>query len=414
LTQFGVPFLKEPLTIVHLLPHFASQGNGVVNAVVDVASEQSSAGYRIACIGHRGGSFVELLESRSVTTHVLEESNLNPLTVIRNFFRLYALLRNLNCQIVHAHTIPSALLAKLLQPLFDYGLVTTVHNGHRLRNYLLGVGDVIICVSLAVSLRMKRLFGSRLEVVRNGPLGSPRRPPKGNFAPALKISRPAIVTMAGLGEHKGIQDLIEGFEIARRSIPGLSLYILGEGPMRSRLEEQVARIKCEDCVHFEGYVEDPREYLAQADVFVLASHREAFGLALAEAREAGCAVVGTDVGGIPEVLEYGRAGMLVPAKDPKRIGQVLTDLFTDQAGLEAWQRRSLDNLSWLHVQRMCKETLDVYAKLLNSKDRQLSMFDVSPRLAPHTSSSWTKAHHETTSPHVKADNPAPNSRIIIH
>src|SRR5713226_8993128 len=133
------------MTIVHLLPHFANDGNGIVYVATDLACAQSAAGHSVACIGNRGGSLVELLQDRSVATYVVTELRLGPLASLRSLARLSTLLKALRPQIVHAHTVPTTLMAKLLQPLLGFSLVTSVHNGPRLKNFLLGVGDRVIC-----------------------------------------------------------------------------------------------------------------------------------------------------------------------------------------------------------------------------------------------------------------------------
>jgi len=119
----------------------------------------------------------------------------------------------------------------------------------------------------------------------------------------------------------------------------------GHGPEQPYLQSLASRLACIDHIHFEGFVSDPRDYLSKADLFVLPSHGEAFGLSLAEAREAGCAVIGTNVGGIPEGLENGRSGILVPAKDPVELARVLVELFGNKSLLGLWRKRASSNLS---------------------------------------------------------------------
>jgi glycosyltransferase involved in cell wall biosynthesis len=180
------------------------------------------------------------------------------------------------------------------------------------------------------------------------------------------ISKPAIVTVAALQTHKGIDDLIEAFALTRKSIPDLSMYILGDGPEKCSLQALAERLDCRDRIYFEGFVRDPRPYLAQADIFVLASHREAFGMALAEAREAGCAAIGTNAGGIPEVLENGRAGIIVPVGNPADVSRALVRLLVNPTLLRFWQKRAATNLSWLRLGRVSEETLSAYTEMLAS------------------------------------------------
>ena len=303
------------MKIVHLLPHFGNGGNGVVYAATDLACAQSAAGHSVACIGNRSGPLAELLQDHSVATFIVADSKPTRLDSLPSLPRLFRILKALRPQVVHAHSIPTALMAKLLQPMLRYNLVTSVHNMSGLKNIWLGVGDRVICVSAAIGERMERLCfpGDKIRIVRNGPLESPRRSNVAAGPLQFAINKPAVVTVAALQTHKGLDDLIEAFALAQKSIPDLSLYILGDGPERRSLQMLVDRLDCRDRIHFKGFVTDPRPYLKQADIFVLASHREAFGMALAEAREAGCAAIGTNIGGIPEVLEGGRAGMIVPA-----------------------------------------------------------------------------------------------------
>ena len=105
----------------------------------------------------------------------------------------------------------------------------------------------------------------------------------------------------------------------------------------------------------------------QATVFVLASHTESFPLSIAEAREAGCAIVGTAVGGVPELLEHGQAGLLVPPHDPNALAQALRHLLGDPQELARWRQAAQANLAWLSCERMARETVEVYASLLQQR-----------------------------------------------
>ena len=356
------------MKIAHLLPHFENGGNGVVYAATDLACAQSAAGHSVACIGNRSGPLAKLLQDYSVATYVVADFKLKSFGNLRSLPRLFQVLKVLRPQVVHAHSIPTALMAKLLQPMLGFNLVTSVHNMSGLKNIWLGVGDRVICVSAAVGESMKRLCfpGAKIRIIRNGPLDSPRRPDGAAGPLEVVMNKPAIVTVAALQTHKGIGDLIEAFALARKSIPDLSMYILGDGPEKRSLQMLADRLDCRDRIYFEGFVRDPRPYLAQADIFVLASHREAFGMALAEAREAGCAAIGTNAGGIPEVLEYGRAGIIVPVGNPVDMSRALVRLLVNPTLLRFWQKRAATNLSWLRLGRVSEETISAYAEMLAS------------------------------------------------
>ena len=250
------------MKITHLVPHLDNDGNGVVNTAIDLACTQAAFGHQISCIGSRGGSYSDLLSRCGVSTHTLSWSGMKQPF---NLKRLHSLLKSLQPQIVHAHTVPTALMAWALKPILGFRLITSVHNdGARLKNILLSVGDRIICVSAAVAEQMESLHtaGEKISIVRNGVLGSVRRPPISQVSQGPLINRPAIVMVGGLHSCKGLEDLISAFAIAQRTIPNLALYILGKGPLRSRLERQASRVKSRGGIHFVGFVADPRSYLS--------------------------------------------------------------------------------------------------------------------------------------------------------
>jgi glycosyltransferase involved in cell wall biosynthesis len=348
--------IRGPLRVVHLAPHFDNSGNGVVNVAIDLACMQARSGIHVVFIGSEG-SFAELLAREGVKVCSI------PLSSTRNCFSAFrslrTVLRDFDPDIVHAHMIPGALFGFVLRMSSRFKLVTTVHNSGRFGTELMSLGDVAICVSdhLAHEMRRRGIPSKKLRVVRNGPLNSPRL--FTGFQP-LPMKHPAIITVAELIAFKGIGDLIAAFSLVSATLPLAYLYILGDGPDRSKFERQAHESGSAQRIIFCGSVPDPTPYLQSADIFVLASHREGFGLVLAEARDAGCAIIATDVGGIPEVLEGGSAGILVPAQSPTHLANALKPLIEDRALLSRWRARASCNLEWLSCRRSSAETVRVY------------------------------------------------------
>jgi glycosyltransferase involved in cell wall biosynthesis len=119
-----------------------------------------------------------------------------------------------------------------------------------------------------------------------------------------------------------------------------------------------------DRIHFEGFQPEPQGYLQSTDIFVLASHQEPFGLVLSEAREAGCAIVASQVDGIPEALDGGRAGILVPPANPAALAEAIAQLLQNYDWLNTWKCLAQENLEWLSIKRVNNETLAVYSELI--------------------------------------------------
>jgi glycosyltransferase involved in cell wall biosynthesis len=231
----------------------------------------------------------------------------------------------------------------------------------------MGLADRVIAVSNAVAQSMARrgIAQKKLQVISNGTLGSPRTRQIGEYVPVL-LQHPAIATVAGMYRRKGIAELIDAFAQIAWDFPEAHLYIVGNGPDRSLFEAKAQSTSVADRIHFEGFQPEPQRYLLSTDIFVLASHREPFGLVLSEAREAGCAIIATDVDGIPEALDGGQAGLLVPPADSQALAAALVQLLSDPNVLHTWKKQAQHNLDWLTAGRVNEETLAVYEELTKS------------------------------------------------
>jgi glycosyltransferase involved in cell wall biosynthesis len=360
------------MKILHLAPHCHEDGNGVVNVAVDFACQHAAAGHSVGFASARG-TFLSLLDKYGVKHFEIDQDWARPFASARGFLKLRDVIGQFKPNIVHAHAVPGAIFASCLRNTCDFRLITSIHNLHRPATVLMGMGDVVISVSSAVAAKMQRrgIPLHKMRVVKNGPLDSPRRSDQFGLADDLTVRHPAIVTVAGLLRNKGISDLITAFALLSSTVPEASLYIVGNGPERSKLEGQAAASGCGHKIHFTGFIKDPRSYLFAADIFVLASHQEAFGLVLAEAREAKCAIVASDVGGIREALDDGEAGILIPARQPRVLANALALLLGNGHELDRWQTRAAENLGWLVARRAASETLDVYRDAIRPAAKQV-------------------------------------------
>ncbi|WP_421654656.1 glycosyltransferase family 4 protein [Leptothermofonsia sp. ETS-13] len=347
--------------ILHILNDIRELGNGIINVAVDLACLQAKAGHNVA-IASVGGEYEALLAQYGVKHFHLDQSK-RPLNLINAARSYHRLIQSFQPAIVHAHMMTGVLLAWALRRSFHYRLVSTVHNEFQRSAILMGLADRVIAVSHAVMESMQRrgIPIEKLHVVRNGTVGSPRH---GVTEQPVSLCRPAIATVAGMYHRKGISELITAFEQIAPEFPEAHLYLIGDGPDRPTFEAQAQRSSAGDRIHFEGFQPEPQRYLQSTDIFVLASHREPFGLVLSEAREMGCAIIASDIDGIPEALDDGKAGILVPPADSKTLANAITQLLKSSDQLNAWKHRAQQNLEWLSVARVHSETLAVYRELL--------------------------------------------------
>lgn len=139
-----------------------------------------------------------------------------------------------------------------------------------------------------------------------------------------------VLTVAGLRPIKGIDVLIEAAAEVVQHIPDARFTIVGDGPDREVLEAQARRLGLEPHVEFLGHRDEIPSLLAATDLFVLPSRSEAFPNALLEAMAAGLPAIATAVGGVLEVVEDDRTGVLVEPEKPAVLARALIGLMRDR------------------------------------------------------------------------------------
>ncbi len=140
-----------------------------------------------------------------------------------------------------------------------------------------------------------------------------------------------VITAGRLAIQKGHAVLIDAVrQMALEGVPIRAL-IYGDGPLRQKLQNEIATLGLESVITLSGLAHhrDLFEAVSAADVFAFPSLHEPFGLAAAEAMALGTAVVASGVDGIPEVIENGVSGMLVPANDPQALAAAIRELRDD-------------------------------------------------------------------------------------
>jgi glycosyltransferase involved in cell wall biosynthesis len=185
-------------------------------------------------------------------------------------------------------------------------------------------------------LRAPGIALPKVEIVPPGytPLPDPA-PGERAFASAFGIGGPFVLFVGRLASNKGLLPLLDAFRTFAARAPDATLVLVGEdGGMRAAVEKRVGELGLERRVRLTGFVADDRMLAAafrEARVFVLPSEYEAFGLVLLEALAQGTPVVASRTGGIPEFIEDGKAGRLVPYNDVPALADALGALWADDA-----------------------------------------------------------------------------------
>ena len=258
--------------------------------------------------------------------------------------------------VVHAHDWLVAHPAIALAEFFDVPMVSTIHateagrhsgwvsgaisrQVHASESWLALESDSLIACSTSMADEITELFGpglAEITVIPNG-IDSTRWP----FATRKPHTGPAELLYFGRLEYeKGIHELITALPRIRRTHPGTTLTIAGDGTQQDWLVELARKHKVLKCVRFAGRAEHEQllALLHRVDIAVLPSHYEPFGIVALEAAAAGTPLVTSDVGGLGEAVIDGRTGLSFPPRDVAALADAVRAVLDDP---DAAQRRAV-------------------------------------------------------------------------
>lgn len=166
---------------------------------------------------------------------------------------------------------------------------------------------------------------------------------------------PVLVGCGRLAEQKGFSYLLEAVALVRRLIP-VELWILGEGKLKSKLQRHAVRLGIGKVVHFLGFQQEPAQYFARANLFVLSSLFEGFGNVIVEAMAVGTPVVATDCPTGPrEIIESGRSGLLVKPSDAQALADGIFQMLGNQALRTACAENGKKRALRFHADKIASE-----------------------------------------------------------
>jgi glycosyltransferase involved in cell wall biosynthesis len=335
--------------------------------------------FEVAVAAHGDGPLREAARAASVRFVPLRHIRrpLSPWRDALGLIELVALLRREQPHIVHVNSAKAGALGRIAAALARVPIrIYTVH-GWAFRAYE-GIASVVyrraeqllrplttVTVCVADSERRAGLAARTCDeattvVIRNGVATGGLRASEG------RRRRLRLVSVGRLQAPKDAVTLV-GALAALHGDP-FEAVLVGDGPDRAAVEEEVRRYGLEPVVEVLGERNDVPELLAEADVFVLSSRSEGLPISILEAMAAGLPVVASDVGGVPEVVAEGETGLLVPPGDPQRLAEALGRLLGDPALRgrlgQAGRIRVAEHFDLAKVQQA---HLDLYSRMLAAR-----------------------------------------------
>lgn len=265
--------------------------------------------------------------------------------------RMHEVVINEGLDLLHVHyAIPHATSAWIAKQMLhedarDITVITTLHGTditivgqdpsfHAITKFSIEKSDRITAVSEFLKRETIRAFGCDacdIKVIPN--FVDPEIYDRRRYEPVLRRQlgegRKVLMHISNFRPVKRVHDVIRIFDRVRRDVPSV-LVMVGDGPDRPSAEAEARDLGISEDVHFLGRIDAVAPLLASADLFVLPSNRESFGLVALEAIACGVPALAYDAGGIREVITDGETGALRPVGDLDAMSAAALDILGDE------------------------------------------------------------------------------------
>lgn len=300
-------------------------------------------------------------------------------------WQLYKDMRANRYDIVHTHGFKADLWGTIAARLAKVPvIISTVHNQERylinpivkiLEKWIISpIDDTIIVVSEGVKRFLIKTCGiqeKKIKRVYYGiNLGDIKIDKYKDIRQKFGIDRnaPLIGCIGRLIKQKGHQYLIQAAKMVMENFPEAKFLIVGKGRLEKKLKKLVKSLSLESSVIFTGFREDIYSIIDKLNLMVMPSIWEGFGLVLLEAMALGKPVVATNIGGIPEIIEDGKSGILVKPKDSKGLARAIIKLLQDTT-----LNKKMQGIAQLSVKerfpldKMLRDIDKIYSALIEQK-----------------------------------------------
>jgi N-acetyl-alpha-D-glucosaminyl L-malate synthase BshA len=289
-----------------------------------------------------------------------------------------------NLDILHVHyAIPHAVCAVLARDMAgqNVGIVTTLHGtdisvlGYDSSlsgaiRYGIEKSDMVTTVSESLKHETIRLIqpAQSIETIYNFVDEREYFPNKSSELKAyfnIEEGEKVVIHVSNFRKVKHVEDVVSSFAYIRNKMPA-KLLLVGDGPEMNNIVKQVASLGLVEDVLFLGKQNNVSELYSISDLKLLLSEKESFGLVLLEAMACGVPCIGTDIGGIPEVIEHGSNGYIAPLHDVESVACYALKLLTNQDIHNRMRDAALETVSQkFHSSLIVSQYEELYDKVIN-------------------------------------------------
>ncbi len=383
----------RPIRVMHVIARLNVGGPAL--QVILLASRMTPPAFESTLVSGRvsshEGDMAYLAETYGIEPIYVPElgRELSPMRDMITLIKLWRLMRRLRPEVVHTHTAKAGFVGRVAAWLARVPVRVHTFHGHVFHGYFgprktafflwlerltARITDRLIAVSPLLKEELATAYriapADRIAVAPEGPdlsryLETPRHLGAFRRQYDLPADAPLVGIVGRLVPIKNHALFLQAAQRVRQSHPDVHFVIIGDGELRDSLVAQAQELGLADAVTFTGFLRDLCPVYSDLDLVVISSNNEGTPVSIIEALAAGVPVVSTAVGGVPDLLDGGRLGTLVPPGDADALAQAMVTVLSTPAANQHDLRQSVADQ--FGIDRLVSDLSALYRDLLASK-----------------------------------------------
>lgn len=386
--------MREPIRLMNIIARLNVGGPAIYVTLLTEKLSQPDYASTLVCgtIEPDEGDMLYYAEQHGITPIVIPELGraLNPLRDITTIWKVHQLIRAMRPDVVHTHTAKAGFVGRVAAWLAGVPVIVHTFHGHVFRGYFSKPLTVVFIWLERLTARMsdtiitlteglRRELAEEYHIARRAhitvlPLGldlevfrsTPRK--QGAFRAQWHIppDAPLVGIVGRLVPIKNHTLFLQAAALLKQQMPDAHFAIVGDGETREQTEALVDQLGLRASVTFTGWQRDLPMIYSDLDMLVISSLNEGTPVSVIEALAAGCPVVATAVGGLPDMLDGGELGTLVTPENASALAAAMRAVLRNPPDGERAQRTMLDRYG---IDRLIKDLDGLYRGLLAKKRR---------------------------------------------
>ncbi len=342
------------MNICHV--NLASGYHGGENQTLQLIKQQVKLGYQLTVVANPKSPFADAMRKLDVK-----------LVLATHFTKAHSKTITQNCSLIHVHEGRAIYWALIQHLLYGTPYIITRRIDNTLKkkwlaNLAYSKASAVVGLSTAIIERIKDAYPvATTYKIPSSPVVYPVNTQAVKAIQARFADKFLVIHGANMLKHKGFNVTIEAAKQLKDIAPDIHICLLGDGPERQALESQAAGLTN---ISFEGKQNNMGDWFAAADLQVHPSYTEGLGSVILEGMGSGLPVIGTNTGGIPDIIDHNSNGLLVEPGNSQALAEAIVSIAQNDELKQYFITQGQEKLKLFDINYTANQYADIYEKVL--------------------------------------------------